>query len=202
MFCWLQCWSFPHGSSFSVWAQFIRMFLEIVFACASYLQSEFLWVCQLWPPVQKSGVLLCSTPSSDGPSPSDPVWSCLLQPERGVSLWAASSVRCHCCWCRCVCYSSGCRWCVKAPRNTVTCPPGDRQNKSPGVTHQCRSFPLKRRSEVAYLSCMWLDSRDAGRAAQPGPFTSVLKERGGKENLRPGLFCALDKIKPERNTEA
>lgn len=75
----------------------------------------------------------------------------------------------------------------------MTRPPGDLQNKSPGATHQCRSFPLKRRTEVAGLCCVWFDSRDAGRAAQPGPFTSVLKERGGKENLRPGLFCALDK---------
>lgn len=41
----------------------------------------------------------------------------------------------------------------------------------------------------------WLDSRDAGGATRPGPFTSVLKERGGKENLRSGLLTALDKKK-------
>lgn len=57
---------------------------------------------------------------------------------------------------------------------------------------------MKRRSEVAYLSSLWLDSRDAGRAAQPGPFTSVLKKRGGEENLRPGLFSALDKKKKQK----
>lgn len=178
----------------------------VMFVCLLCLVFTF-WIfkvftaCQVRPPAQKGGIFCTAHPAVPSRLPR-PVWSCLLQPERGVSLWAASSVRCRClcCWCRCVCSSSGCRWCVKAPRNTRKHPPGDLYNKSSNNTYQCRRFHLKRRSEVAYLSSLWLDSRDAGRAAPPGPFTSVLKKRGGEENLRPGLFSALDKKKKE--TEA
>ena len=44
-----------------------------------------------------------------------------------------------------------------------------------------------------------ISSGDAGGASRPG-LTSVLKERGGKENLRSGLLYALDKKKKKQRS--
>lgn len=103
----------------------------------------------------------------------------------------------------CLPHSSGCRWgCAKAPRNTQRHPPGTQRrnlhNKSPGDSYQRRRFHLKRKNRSCAVRLVaGLTSRDAGGATRPGPFTSVLKERGGKENLRSGLLNALDKKEKE-----
>lgn len=48
---------------------------------------------------------------------------------------------------------------------------------------------------------MPLDSWNAGRAAQPGPFTSVLKERGGGQDKICFLVCSALWIKEKHKKE-
>lgn len=97
--------------------------------------------------------------------------------------------RCHRCWCLCDCDWSGCRWCGKVRAKSQGRPRGKGlQNKSHASASRRLDFPLKGKSEAANRSPVRIHGRDAGRAALPGPFTSVLKKQGGekkKKNLRP-----------------
>lgn len=74
------------------------------------------------------------------------------------------------------------------------------QNKS----HDCESgrldFPLKGKSEAWNRSLVRIHVRDAGRAALPGLFTSVLKKQGGekKKICVLGLLSALDDKKNQK----
>ena len=142
-------------------------------------------------------------------------WSSLLQPERGVSLWAASSssvrCRCLCCRCRCVCV------CVSprpirvdaggdAPKRPET-PRGIRQERSdgtstikaPAIHINADVFIWKEETEAA-LSSLWLTWQAGMQVERLGQDRSHLSWRReeGKENLRSGLLNALDKKKKEK----
>lgn len=111
--------------------------------------------------------------------------------QSGACLSGQSSLvrrRYHRCWCHCYCDWSGCRWCVKVRAKSQGCPLGKiLQNKSRALDSRRLDFPLKGKSEVENWSLVCIYVKEAGRAALPGPFTSVLKKQGGrKKNLRPG----------------
>lgn len=109
--------------------------------------------------------------------------------------------RCHRCWCLCDCDWSGCRWCGKVRAKSQGRPRGKGlQNKSHASASRRLDFPLKGKSEAANLSPVRIHGRDAGRAALPGPFTSVLKKQGGRKKkfCVLGLFSALDHKKNQK----
>lgn len=101
---------------------------------------------------------------------------------------------CHRCWCRCGCDWSGCRWCVKVRAKSHGRPRGkELQNKSCASASRRLDFPLEGKSEAENRSPVRIHGRDAGRAALPGPFTSVLKKQrgGGRKKKSASSVCSV-----------
>lgn len=175
-------------------------FLQLIIVFVYYVLSG----CHVQPPGQIS---ISSRPPHPHPWPR--VFFRVLEVasfrQSGACLSGQTSSvrrRCHRCWCRCDCDWSGCRWCVKVRAEDHGRPRGRLfQNKSRALESPRLGFPLKGESEAESRSLVRIHVRDAGRAALPGPFTSVLKKQGGEKKICVlGLLSALDDKKNQKCT--